>query len=296
MVKNQRAIQDHQLKEPTNVIVRRSQTALENAERQNNGRPSRRAIKETLLHPKIMGIVWLFVIWEITSLLTPAGLLPPPYVVIREVVVRVILREGFLAHVGVTLIRILIGFTISYLIGMSMGVMMGAKKFWEEFFTDYVIIGLTIPSLAWAVIGVLWFGLKPLTPVFATVMIVFPYVAANFWEGVKAVDKDLVDMARAFDVSKKRIIRHIYISSLLPHSLVAARIGFSISWKIVIVGEVFGASSGIGYMIYYWYHMFNMRLVLAWLLFFTLCMLALEYFVIKKLERRLLVWRPQAIL
>jgi len=296
MAKNQGAIPDRQIKEPSKVIVRRSQTALENTENQNNGRPSRRAIKETLLHPKIMGIVCLFVIWQIASLLTPADLLPPPNVVIREVVVRVILQEGFLTHVGATFIRILIGFTISYMIGMSMGVMMGTKKFWEEFFTDYVIIGLTIPSLAWAIIGVLWFGLKPLTPVFATVMIVFPYVAANFWEGVKAVDKDLVDMARAFDISKKRIIHHIYIFSLLPYSLAAVRIGFSISWKIVIVGEVFGASSGIGYMIYYWYHMFNMRLVLAWLLFFTLCMLALEYFVIKKLERRLLVWRQQAIL
>ncbi len=296
MVKNQGAIPDRQIKEPSKVIVRKSQRALENTEKQNTGRPSRRTIKETLLHPKIMGIVWLFVIWQIASLLTPADLLPPPNVVIREVVVRVILQEGFFTHVGVTFIRILIGFTIAYMIGMSMGVMMGTKKFWEEFFTDYVIIGLTIPSLAWAIIGVLWFGLKPLTPVFATVMIVFPYVAANFWEGVKAVDKDLVDMARAFDVSKKRIIHHIYIFSLLPYSLAAVRIGFSISWKIVIVGEVFGASSGIGYMIYYWYHMFNMRHVLAWLLIFTFIMILVEYFVVKRLERRLLAWRPQAVL
>jgi len=296
MAKNQGASTDHQMKDPTHEIVRQPQTTLEKAKKQDKDRASGRTIKETLLHPKIMGIVWLFVIWQIASLLTPADLLPPPNVVIREVVVRVILQEGFLTHVGATFIRILIGFSISYMIGMSMGVMMGTKKFWEEFFTDYVIIGLTIPSLAWAIIDVLWFGLKPLTPVFATVMIVFPYVAANFWEGVKAVDKDLVDMARAFDVSKKRIIWHVYIFSLLPYSLAAARIGFSISWKIVIVGEVFGASSGIGYMIYYWYHMFNMRLVLAWLLFFTLCMLILEYFVIKKLERTLLVWRPQAIL
>ena len=259
-------------------------------------RPILSAVKLTLLHPKFMGILWLFIIWEIASVLTPADLLPPPHVVIREVALRVIGREGFLTHVGATFLRILIGFSISYLIGMAMGVMMGTKRFWEEFFRDYVIIGLTIPSLAWAIIGVLWFGLKPLTPVFATVMIVFPYVATNFWEGVKAVDKDLIDMARAFDVPNKRIIRHVHIPSLLPYSLAAVRIGFSISWKIVIVGEVFGASSGIGYMIYYWYHMFNMRLVLAWLLLFTICMLFLEYFVIKKLERRLLGWRPQATL
>ena len=253
-------------------------------------------LKATILHPKLMGIVWLLVLWEVASLLTPENLLPPPQVVVREVVVRVILKEGFLTHVGATCVRILVGFAISFAIGMGMGLMMGVRKFWENFFSGYVIIGLTIPSLAWAVIGVLWFGLKALTPVFATVMIVYPYVAANFWSGVKAVDKDLVDMAQAFDVSRSRIIRHIYIPSLLPHTLAAARIGFSISWKIVIVGEVFGSSKGIGYMIYYWYHMFNMRLVLAWLLLFTVVMLILEYLVFKRLERHFLGWRPQAML
>jgi ABC-type nitrate/sulfonate/bicarbonate transport system permease component len=253
-------------------------------------------LKATILHPKVMGIVWLLALWEAASLITPENLLPPPHVVVREVVFRVILKEGFLTHVGATCVRILVGFAISFAIGMGMGLMMGVRKFWENFFSGYVIIGLTIPSLAWAVIGVLWFGLKALTPVFATVMIVYPYVAANFWSGVKAVDKDLVDMAQAFDVGRKRIIRHIYIPSLLPHTLAAARIGFSISWKIVIVGEVFGSSQGIGYMIYYWYHMFNMRLVLAWLLLFTVVMLILEYLVFKRLERHFLGWRPQAML
>lgn len=248
------------------------------------------------LHPKIVGFTLLIVLWEIASILTPENLLPPPQVVLREVIFRVIMREDFLVHVVSTMVRIIIGFFISYIIGMTMGVMMGAKEFWEEFFKDYVVIGLTIPSLAWAIIGVFWFGLKPLTPVFATVMIVFPYISLNFWEGVKNMDKDLVDMARAFDVNKKRILRHIYISSLVPYSLAAARIGFSISWKIVTVGEMFGAHKGIGVMIFYWYHMFNMRLVLAWLLFFTLIMLVVEYFGFKKLEKHLLRWRPQAIL
>ncbi len=53
-----------------------------------------------------MGIVWLFVLWKIASIVTPADLLPPPNVVIREVVVRVILPEGFLAHVGVSWLKL----------------------------------------------------------------------------------------------------------------------------------------------------------------------------------------------
>ncbi|MFC1863467.1 ABC transporter permease [Thermodesulfobacteriota bacterium] len=246
-----------------------------------------------MLPPQVLGFVSLLILWEFISLVTPENIIPNPYVVGRSAIFEVVLEEGFLLHVGVTILRLIIGFSISFIIGLSMGVLMGTIKFWEEFFTDYVIIGLTIPSLAWAVIGVLWIGLNPVTPVFTTSMIVIPFVAINFWEGVKDVDKDLVDMSQGFKVSKKRIIRHVYIPSLLPYTLAAARIGFSISWKIVLVGEVFGASSGIGYMIYYWYHMFSMRLVLAWLFLFTLIMLLVEHLIIKKLEHRLLVWRPQ---
>lgn len=251
-------------------------------------------LTKTILHPKLMGLLFVISSWYVASFLTPANLLPPPHVVIDQMIKRVILEEGFLSHVGITFLRIFIGFVISFSIGMTMGILMGVRKFWEGFFRDYVIIGLTIPSIAWAVVGVLWIGLKPLTPVFATVLIVFPYIAINFWQGVKNVDKDLVDMGHAFDASPKKLIRHIYIPALMPYTLAASRIGFSITWKIVIVGEVFGASDGIGAMIYYWYHMFNMRLVLAWLLVFTIFMLVLEYFVMQNIERRLLAWRQIA--
>jgi NitT/TauT family transport system permease protein len=249
-----------------------------------------------VFHPKVMGIVCLFILWEIASLITPENLFPNPYVVGRAVILGVILKEGFLFHVGMTGLRIIIGFCISFSMGMSLGVLMGAKRFWEEFFTDYVIIGLTIPSLAWAVIGVLWLGLRPLTPVFATAMIVFPYVAINFWEGVKDVDKDLVDMGRAFDVSKRRIIKNIYIPSLLPFVFAAIRIGFSVSWKLVVLAEVFGSSEGIGYMIFYWYQMFDMELVLAWVLLFAFIMFFVEYGIIRRWERRLFSWRREVTL
>jgi NitT/TauT family transport system permease protein len=217
-------------------------------------------LTKTILHPKLTSFLSFIGFWYIAAELTPGDLMPPPHVVVEQMFARVIFEEGFLSHVGITFLRIIVGFLISYFIGMTMGILMGVRKFWESFFRDYVIIGLTIPSLAWAVIGVMWFGLKPMTPVFATVLIVFPYVAINFWQGVKNIDKDLVDMGLAFDVSPKKLIRHVYLPALMPFTLAAGRIGFSISWKIVIVGEVFGASYGIGYMIYYWYHMFNMRL------------------------------------
>ncbi|MFB0507508.1 MAG: ABC transporter permease [Thermodesulfobacteriota bacterium] len=249
-----------------------------------------------IFRPRTLGLVSVIVVWQITSLVSPEDTLASPYLVFRAVIFEVILRERFFLHVGATLLRIIVGFGIAFSIGASMGVLMGTMKYWEKFFSDYVTVGLTIPSLAGAVIGVLWLGIRFLTPSFSVVMIATPYVAVNIWEGVKDVDKDLVDMGRAFDVSRRRIIKNIYIPSLLPFVFAAARIGFSVSWKLVVLAEVFGSDEGIGYMIFYWYQMFDMELVLAWVLLFAFIMFYIEYGIIRRLQRRFLGWRPEVIL
>ena len=248
-----------------------------------------------IMYPLSVLGLWYLSSW-ITVLVTEEQILPYPHIVARVMVLETILEDvwKFFEHLGSSLLRIVIGFGISLIIGIPIGIVMGIRKYWEAFFGDYVVVGLTIPSLAWAIIGVLWFGIQPLTPIFATFMITFPYITINIWEGMKDVNKDLVDMARAFGVPRGKIIRRIYIPSLMPFFFASIRFGFAIAWKIVILAELFGAENGIGYMISYWYHMFNMRLVLAWVVIFTILMFALEYGVIRPLERKILSWRPEA--
>ncbi|MFC1863464.1 ABC transporter permease [Thermodesulfobacteriota bacterium] len=249
-----------------------------------------------LFRGRTLGIASIIIIWQLVSMFSPEDTLPTPYVVFKVLIFNVILEKKFFLHVGATLLRIIIGFCIASAIGFGMGVLMGITRYWEKFFLDYVTVGLTLPTLTWAIIGVLWFGIHPLTPTFSAVLIAFPYVAVNIWAGIKDVDKELIEMGRAFDAPKRRIIWHVYFPSLLPFIFAAIRIGISVSWKIVVLAEVFGSSEGIGYMIFYWYQMFDMESVLAWVLVFVFIMLILEYGILKRLERRLLIWRPQAIL
>ena len=256
----------------------------------------RKKLLAKVYRPRTLGLVSIIVVWQIASLISPEDTLASPYLVFRAVFFEVILREGLFLHVGATLLRIVVGFAVAFSIGAFMGVLMGSMKYWEKFFSDYVTVGLTIPSLTGAVIGVLWLGIHFLTPSFSVVIIATPYVAVNIWSGVKDVDKALVDMGRAFNVDKRRIIKNIYIPSLLPFVFAAARIGFSVSWKLVVLAEVFGSSEGIGYMIFYWYENFDMEMVLAWVLLFTFIMFYVEYGIMRRFERRLLGWRPEVIL
>ena len=91
--------------------------------------------------------------------------------------------------------------------------------------------------------------------------------------------------------SWKQIIRKIIFPQLIPHILAAVRYALGICWKICTTVELIGMSSGVGYMLYYWFGNFSMTQVFAWALLFLLVMFAIEYIVFKPLEKRLTRWR-----
>ena len=249
-----------------------------------------------LMNGRILGIISIFVLWQVASMLSSDGVFSSPYEVFRAAILYVIPDKLFFVHIGSTLLRIVVGFTISFILGSIIGVLMGTKPYWESFFSDFVTCGISIPNLAWAIVGVLWFGMHYMTPVFSVLMVATPYVALNIWEGVKNVNKDLVDMGRAFSVSKKRIIRHVYIPSILPFAFAGIRLAFSVSWKLVVLAEVFTSSEGIGFMIHFWFQSFEMALLLAWVMVFCGIMFIYEYGIIKTIEKRLFAWRQEVTL
>jgi NitT/TauT family transport system permease protein len=80
----------------------------------------------------------------------------------------------------------------------------------------------------------------------------------------------------------------------MPYVLAAARYGLGIIWKITVLVELLGLSSGVGYMLHYWFQLNNMAQVFAWTAMFTVVMIFLELGVLQLVERRLFAWRPAA--
>jgi NitT/TauT family transport system permease protein len=174
-----------------------------------------------------------------------------------------------------------------------MGVAMGLWNHAERFLDIYILIGLTIPGLAWALLSVMWFGVSEAAPVFSIVMVVAPMLAVNAWQGTKAIDKQLLEMAKAFRISRRRVLAGVVITQLAPYLLAASRFGFGLGWKVVVLSEIFGLTNGIGYMLNRAFSQFSMTDVLAWTMGFTMIMFAFEYCFLQPLERHILRWRPK---
>ena len=150
---------------------------------------------------------------------------------------------------------------------------------------------LTMPTILMVFLAVMWFGFSEAGGLVAVMAVVTPYVAVNMFEGTKAMDKSLIDMAVTFKARRYLLLRKIYLPQLMPYIFSAFRYAFGMTWKIVALAETFGLKFGIGYMFFFWFEQFDMTQVLAWIIMFVVLMLVLEHGVFARLETRAFAWR-----
>ena len=222
-----------------------------------------------------------------------ATLLPSPLNVLQEM--WTIFRAGdFWLNVFATLSHLAIGFVLAFAIGTAIGIAMGRSPYWDGFFRDYVMLTLTTPGLVFALICVMIFGLAGIGPIVAIVLTSFPHVTVNVEEGVRAIPRELVDMARAYGVPRTTVIRNIVLPAVAPFLFTAVRYGFAIAWKITALTELFGGADGVGIQIRVEFQFFDIGGVLAWAFFLVGFALFMERVVLMRLERRFFRWRPKA--
>jgi NitT/TauT family transport system permease protein len=248
-------------------------------------------------HPlTVASVVGVLVVWQLLSLAFPPYRFPG-LGRLAENVAMVLSGSGEfdpLLHYGVTLGRVLVGFLVSFALAAAWGSAMGVRPAAEDYLGAPLFTLLTVPSVVWAFLGVLWFGLtEHLVPVFVVVLVVFPYMAVNLWEGVEAVDPALPEMARAFDASTVETWRHVYLPQLVPTLFGATRLGLAVAWKLSLVAEVFGAATGVGVVVKYHFENFDTGLVIAWAVPVMALMFGAEW-LLRRAERRATRWRPDA--
>jgi len=195
-------------------------------------------------------------------------------------------------HVAITLARIIFTFTVAMLAGVALGLVMGLRRKVELAFGYLIPVALTIPTLLAVFLCVIWFGYSEAGGLFAVILTVTPFVTVNMLAGTKALDKELIDMARAFKANRILLIRKVLLWQLMPYIFSAFRYAFGMTWKIVALAETFGLKYGIGYMFTFWFEQFNMVQVMAWIVLFVALMLILEHGVIARIEEKVFAWRP----
>ena len=241
---------------------------------------------------KLISLAAAVLFWGLLSFTLPPEIFPGPVETTRALWDE-IAGGRVTTDVVMTMVRVIGGLLLALILGVPVGILMGLNRRAESFLDVWVMVGLTVPSLCYAIVAFMWFGLNEGAAILAIGVTAAPSITINIWEGVKNVDTKLVAMARIFEASRLAIVRSVLLPQIFPYIMASARFGLGIIWKITVLVELIGRPNGVGFKLFYWYQLADMRLVLAWTLLFTIIMLIIELLVLKPIEKRLFAWRPQ---
>jgi NitT/TauT family transport system permease protein len=235
-------------------------------------------------------IVLLLAAWHAAALWAGSPLLPTPVQVLRVFIVE--LANGrLLYHLGHTMARLSVSFALAMTLGATMGVMMGRYRRLDSFFDVWLMLFLNIPALVTIILCYVWLGLGEAAAIAAVVINKIPTVVVTLREGTRALDTDLLEMARAYRFGRWKTLRHVIWPQLLPFVMAASRTGLALIWKIILVVELLGRSNGMGYQLQLFFQMFDVSGILAYTLAFVLVVQTLEFLVFRPLDLRARRWR-----
>jgi len=225
-------------------------------------------------------------IWEIIAL---AGVFPRRLFPTLEDVASSFVQltiSGILPHHAIdTIIRLLSGFTLAGIFGVTIGVLMARSRRAEDIFLPLVSICAPIPGLAYAPLFLLWFGLGNLSSVLLVGFVsAFPIIF-NSWTGVKAVKEIWIRSAQSMGADDRRLFRHVILPGALPYILTGMRLGLAQAWRILVSVEMLAAVPwGLGWMIFGARKFLNTDVMMAGIVVIAVIGLALENFVFRKIE------------
>jgi NitT/TauT family transport system permease protein len=226
-------------------------------------------------------------VWEAVAHL---GLFPPrlfpPLEAIAAAFVGLTLNGVLPHHAFDTLLRLIAGFVLAAIVGVTIGILMGRSRRIEDIFLPLVAIGAPIPGLAYAPLFLLWFGLGNVPAVLLVAFVsAFPIIY-NAWTGVKAVKDIWVRSAQAMGADDRRLFRHVILPGALPYIISGLRLGLAQAWRILVAVEMLAAVPwGLGWLIFGAREFLNTDVMLAGITVIAIIGLALEKLVFEPLER-----------
>ena len=240
---------------------------------------------------RVFSLGLLLLLWIAAAALSDdPTVLPQPWMLL--IPLHEALASGdLLYHLSITLARVIAAFFPAMAIGGMIGYLMGRIPAVDRWLDPWLVVFLNLPALVLIVLCYLWIGLNEAAAVTAVVLNKIPNVATLVREGARSLSPDLDAMARVYRMPLRRRISDVILPQLAPYIAGAARSGLAVIWKIVLVVEFLGRSSGIGFKIHFYFQLFDVARVLVYAISFIVVMLVVELSMLQPTERRVRAWR-----
>ena len=179
----------------------------------------------------------------------------PPYLfpsLIKEVLpsLWVGIQNGtFLIGTLASLKRILVGYVLSLILGIPLGLVVGRFKFLDETVGSFIGVLQVLPSICWLPLAILWFGLSEWAIQFVVIMGAFLPIAIATDGGIKNVPPLYLRAARTMGVKGLDLYLRVVLPAALPSILTGMKLGWSFAWRSLLAGELLFVSIGLGQLL-----------------------------------------------
>lgn len=196
--------------------------------------------------------VTIIVIWAILTTFTgyiPSYILPSPSEVLQSF--QSLLMNGqLLEDTSLTLLRVILGLIVSALVGIPLGIVIGWSKLAKNLSSLMLGVLRPIPPIAWIPFAILWFGVGLSSAIFIIfVGSVFP-ILINTMDGVKRVDKVLLESAYTLGADQYQTLRKVVLPASLPSIVTGLKVGVGVGLMCTVAAEMIGSNNGLGYLIF----------------------------------------------
>lgn len=245
-----------------------------------------KSIGKTLLLTALLLLLWQS---AVNLLNLPHYMLPAPSSVLKQLQIHYLLLWQ---HAQITLLEIIIGLALGFLLGLSSALLLSLSAPISAFLMPLLVISQAIPVFAIAPLLVLWFGYGMASKIVMTVLIIYFPVTAACYDGLRNTPQAWLDLARTMQVGRFALLFKVRLPAALPALASGLRIAVSVAPIGAVVGEWVGSSQGLGYLMLHANARMQVDLMFAAL--FLLIIIALTlYFVTDRLLRRLIPWAAQ---
>lgn len=258
-----------------------------------HARGTARMLRLDLLMQRIALVGAILGVWWALALGVPHYILPGP-VRVWNSLLQISANGDLWSNLGITLGRVGAGFILATVIGLPLGILFGANRRLGEFFEPVIPVMNTVSSAIWAIFAIIWFGVSNATTVFVVFMTAMPLIITNVWQGTRTVSADFIELAHVLRMPSWKVMVKIYLPTILPYFFSGARLAFGFGWRVSLVAETLGSSSGVGYRLRQAADLIQTDQVFAWTLTLVVMMAALEMGVLRPLEDHLFRWKKEA--
>jgi NitT/TauT family transport system permease protein len=204
----------------------------------------RKTTRQVLFYAGLLGI------WALVAKLRiwPPYLFPAPWSV-GEVLVDGFKDHSFLIGIAATMKRMLIGYGLSVVLGMILGLAVASNKFLQETLGGLMVSLQSLPSICWVPLAILWFGLTEKAILFVVLMGSLLSVTIAMEDGRKQLPKIYSMAGRNLGASGFRLFWHVLLPASLPYIISGLKQGWAFAWRSLIQAEMIFLTLGLGQLL-----------------------------------------------